>query len=181
MSSRPEDSNKWCPPYSGGVNRKGFALVLAILAVLILMALGILAINVSTGDLKISARVFGDKKALSATETGMSRLTVGFDPFDLDHISLNGEKKLLTSPLGNPVEFPSDSSLHPSDPNSCLSTDSCYTISGLSKAALNNRDIAGNSDWQQKPYRAMVTGKNTSYGGNVQVDVGVGYAVPTVY
>ena len=43
---------------------KGFALVTAILAIMILMALGFLAISVTTGDLKITARVVGEKKAL---------------------------------------------------------------------------------------------------------------------
>ncbi len=61
-------------------NRKGFALVTAILAIMILVALGYLAISVSTGDLKISTRVVGEKKALSAAESGIHRLMQNFDP-----------------------------------------------------------------------------------------------------
>ncbi len=47
---------------------------------MILMALGYLAISVTTGDLKISSRVVGEKKALSAAETGIHRLMQNFDP-----------------------------------------------------------------------------------------------------
>ena len=59
---------------------KGFALVMAIMAIMILMALGFLAISVTTGDLKITSRIVGEKKALSAAETGIHRLMRNFNP-----------------------------------------------------------------------------------------------------
>ncbi|MDX9819671.1 MAG: pilus assembly PilX N-terminal domain-containing protein, partial [Desulfococcus multivorans] len=59
---------------------RGFALVTAILAVMILLALGYLALSVSTGDLRISTRLVGEKKALSAAETGIYRMMQDFDP-----------------------------------------------------------------------------------------------------
>ena len=62
---------------------RGFALVTAILAIMILMALGYLVISVSTGDLKISSRVVGEKKALSAAETGIHRMMQNFDPANM--------------------------------------------------------------------------------------------------
>jgi hypothetical protein len=61
---------------------QGFALVTAILAMMILMALGFLAISVTTGDLKITPRVVGEKKALIAAETGIHRLMQNFDAAD---------------------------------------------------------------------------------------------------
>ena len=64
-------------------DRKGFALITAILAIMILMALGFLAISVTTGDLKITSRVVGEKKALSAAETGIHRLMQNFDPANM--------------------------------------------------------------------------------------------------
>ena len=42
-------------------SEKGFALVLALIACLILVALGALVINLSTGDLKTSGQILGEK------------------------------------------------------------------------------------------------------------------------
>jgi hypothetical protein len=168
MSSTSEGSNKRRGPYRG-VSGKGFALITAILAVMILMALGILALNVSTGDLRISARLVGEKKALAALETGINRVTVGFDPLDLDHILDGGVKMPIKSALGNPVEWQSDAATDPA---------SRYTIDSLSATTFNSRDLMGFSDWEQKPYIAQVTGIYTSHDSKVQVDMGIGYAVP---
>ena len=54
-------------------NEEGFALIAAILANLILLAVGIIAINISTQDLRISMRVVGDKKAMSAAEAASTK------------------------------------------------------------------------------------------------------------
>jgi hypothetical protein len=140
---------------SGG--QRGFALVTAILAVLILMALGYLALSISTDDIKISTRVVGEKKALSAAETGIHRLMQNFDPDPVNMAALQV----------NNVQV--DAAADPA---------SRYTISDLRSAALNPRDLTGFSDWEQKPYRGRVTGMNTKYDSNVQIDVGIGYAVP---
>jgi len=42
-------------------SEKGFALVLALIACLILVALGALVINLSTGDLKTSGQILGER------------------------------------------------------------------------------------------------------------------------
>jgi len=60
--------------------RKGFALIAALLANLILLAVGILAVNLSSGDIRVSMRTVGDKKALNAAETGVHELSRLFDP-----------------------------------------------------------------------------------------------------
>ena len=51
-------------------SEKGFALVTAILACVILFALAMLILQLSTGDLRVSAKSVGDKKAMAAAETG---------------------------------------------------------------------------------------------------------------
>jgi Tfp pilus assembly protein PilX len=48
-------------------DNRGFALVAALLANLILLAVGIVALNLSTGDIRISMKTVGDKKAINAT------------------------------------------------------------------------------------------------------------------
>ena len=51
-------------------SEKGFILLTAILACVILLALAILIINLSTSDLRVSSKTVGEKKAMSAAEAG---------------------------------------------------------------------------------------------------------------
>lgn len=139
--------------------RGGFALVTAILAVMILMALGYLAISVSTDDLRISRRVVGEKKALAAAETGIHRLLQTFDPGS------------MTSAQVDQVQ--ADSAADPA---------SRYTISSIGRPAsgpemlpLSGYSIGGGQQWGQRRYVGSVTGSNSSYGSSVQIDVGLGY------
>ena len=60
----------------------GFSLVIAILAILILTALGYLVVMMSTQDTRVSARVVGEKKAMAAAETGVHQLLANFNPAD---------------------------------------------------------------------------------------------------
>jgi hypothetical protein len=148
-------------------NEAGFALVTAILAVMILMALGYLALTVSTGDLRISSRIVGEKKALSATETGIHRLMNGFNPPDLTHIQVDGVSQLLE------VERQVDAGTDPA---------SRYVIgnvgrptSGPDMLPLAGYSIGGGQQWGQRRYRSAVTGSNRDYGSSTAVDVGVGF------
>jgi Tfp pilus assembly protein PilX len=145
--------------------QRGFALVTAILAIMILMALGYLVVSVSTGDLRISSRVVGEKKALSAAETGIHRLTKGFTPLDLSAIWVESVRQ----PVG--VERQAN----PADPASR------YIIINqtLPPNVPASWPLPGFSSWEQKSYSRRVTGRNTAYGSEVQIDVGIGYAAPS--
>jgi Tfp pilus assembly protein PilX len=138
--------------------RQGFALVTAILAIMILMALGFLALSVTTGDLKITGRVVGEKKALSAAETGIHRLMQNFNP---------------TTGGGAETNVQVNASADPG---------SRYTIGTVTRPAsgpevlpLAGYSIGGGQQWGQRRYAASVTGSNTNYGSSVQIDVGLGY------
>jgi hypothetical protein len=143
--------------YHGG--GKGFALVTAILAIMILMALGFLALSVTTGDLKITTRVVGEKKALNAAETGIHRLMQNFDP-----------ENLVGALMAN-VQV-----------NSAADQNSRYTISSVGRPAsgpdtlpLRGYSIGGGQQWGQRRYVGSVKGENTKYSSSVQIDVGMGY------
>lgn len=58
---------------------EGFALVAAILACLILLAVGLVAYFMTTQDSRTSLRTMGDKKAMMATESGVHRIMTYFD------------------------------------------------------------------------------------------------------
>jgi hypothetical protein len=142
-------------------SRKGFVLVTAILAVMILMALGYLALTVSTGDLRISGRTVGEKKAVSAAEAGVHRLMQGLTPPDLTTLQLEGVAQ--TVGVAQQVDPATDPA-------------SRYTISNLVRSTgLPPWTPPGFSlDWGQPRYAGRVTGTNTDYGSTVQVDVGMG-------
>jgi Tfp pilus assembly protein PilX len=71
---------------------KGFALVAALLANLILLAVGIVAINLSSQDIRVSMKTVADKKAVNAAEAGIHWLTVNFDPANLAAVAVTNQQ-----------------------------------------------------------------------------------------
>lgn len=152
------------------VNQKenGFALIAALLTIWVLTAVGILVFTVSTQDIRISGRLVGEKKAFTAAEAGIHRLTQTLDPANLSGSSVSNVQV--------------DSSNDP---------DSRYTIgtptrptSGPSTVPLPGYAIGGGQQWGQERFIARVTGTNTRYNSMVQIDVGVGYGpveISTLY
>jgi hypothetical protein len=53
-----------------GNSEQGFVLIVALMAILILTAIGFFALTMVSGDLMISYRLTGERKALSAAESG---------------------------------------------------------------------------------------------------------------
>ncbi len=139
---------------------KGFSLVVAILAILILTALGYLVVMMSTQDTRVSARVVGEKKAMAAVETGVHQLMANFDPQN----ATSWGSQTFTS-------------------GSTSDATSTYTIGAPSAPTSNlplyvplaGYSIGGGQEWGQRAYALVVTGNSTKYNATVQVDVGVGY------
>ena len=139
--------------------RQGFALVTAILAIMILMALGFLALSVTTGDLKITSRVVGEKKALSAAETGIHRLMQNFDRD-------NPTSAQVTNAQVNAA----------ADPNSRYTISNVHSpTSGPKVLPLAGYSIGGSQTWVQQRFDGSVTGVNTNYNSSVTIDVGIGF------
>jgi len=144
------------------LRENGFALIAALLANLILLAVGILAINLSSGDIRISMRTVGDKKALNAAETGVHELSRLFDPatafngtvFPVSYRALSGGQDSTTQyAIAQPIVPPT----------------------GPSTLQLNGYAIGGAQMWGQTRYSTTVTGRNTAFNTNVTVDVEVGF------
>jgi hypothetical protein len=137
---------------------KGFTLVVALMAILILLALGFLALNVTTGDLQIAHRVVGEKKALMAAEAGIQVLTSTFSPANLTAITGVVDANV--------------------DPASRYTINVPSVPTGVGVPVflpMPGYAIAGGQEWGQKLYETSVRGENTNYGSNVTVDVGFGY------
>ncbi|MDD5167438.1 MAG: hypothetical protein PHN75_01360 [Syntrophales bacterium] len=138
-------------------SERGFALVTAIIACVVLFALAMLVIQFSTGDLRVSARSVGDKKASLSAETGIQNLMLNFDP---------------SSPAAaSNVQVDSAN-----DPGSIYSyTAPSVPASGPASLPLTGYSIGGGQSWGQTRFESTVTGQNTRYGTSVQIGIGLGY------
>jgi Tfp pilus assembly protein PilX len=148
--------------------KNGFALIAALLANLILLAVGIIAINLSTQDIRISMKMVGEKKAMAAAESGIHALTQNFDPGNL-----------TTSALTN-VQVDASN-----DPNSRYTVAApTLPTTGPTMLPMSGYSIGGGQMWGQERYNTTVTGTNTAYNATVQVDIGLGYGpieITTMY
>lgn len=140
-------------------SQRGIALVVALLANVILLAVGVLAIHLSTKDIRASFAVVGDKKAFAAAEAGIHRLATSFDPATID-------QQAQSNVVVNPAV----------DPNSR------YTIfqptqpaTGPAVIRLTGYAISGGQQWGQERFVARVRGENTAYNSRVEVDLGLGF------
>jgi hypothetical protein len=140
-------------------SEQGFVFVLAILGIAMLLALGTLALTMSGRDVTISSRVVGEKKALSACESGIHSMMLNFNP-----VNLAGSQtaEIQVNPAADPA--------------------SRYTIDlpgrpdgGPGVIPLAGYSIGGGQMWGQTMYEVVVTGMNTAYNSRVQVGVGMGY------
>jgi Tfp pilus assembly protein PilX len=140
-------------------SERGFALIAALLANLILLAVGIVAINLSTQDIRISMKMVGEKKAMAAAESGIHALTQNFDPANLAGSALTNVQVDASN-----------------DPNSR------YTVAaptppttGPTVLPMAGYSIGGGQMWGQERFDTTVTGTNTAYNATVQIDIGLGF------
>ena len=137
-------------------SEEGFALIAAIMACLILLALGMLVISLSTQDIRVSTKIVGEKRALAAADTGISALSQVFDPASpilvpqttnrADGVSSYTFNYPATRPTVGPITIP---------------------LVGFS--------IGGGQRWGQSRYNLDVVGRNTEYSTQVTIGAGIGY------
>jgi len=146
-------------------SEKGFALVAAIIACLMLLAIGMLVINLSTKDLRSSSLTVGNNKSLAAVESGINRLVEDFDPAPATWTAAN---------------YYTD----------CTATTPAYIWREIALGVDANTKYAVCRPTSTRPpvdipgyalgrvmmfrYDTTVVGKNDSYNSSVSVDVGIG-------
>lgn len=146
-------------------SERGFVLIVAVLACMVLLAVGILALTMSGQDIRISSRVVGDKKSFSACESGMHKLITDFDPANLvgsTYPNIPDDDYVSVDAANDPASqysFPAPA--HPT--------------TGPGMLPLAGYSMGGGQVWGQTRYDADVTGKNTNYGSEAKVEVGLGY------
>jgi hypothetical protein len=143
-------------------NEGGFALIAAVMANLILLAVGVIALNLSTQDLRISMKFVGDKKAMGAAEAATHWVMVNFDPSN--PVAVAKENRPLTELAAGldargrvTITQPVPSILGP------------VQISGPAGYDM------GSTQWVLLRYDTTVTGRNEDHRTSVTIDVGVGY------
>ncbi len=137
----------------------GFALVAALLANLILLAIGIIALNISTQDIRVSVKTVADKKAVNAAETAVHRVA-------MDFVS-EANIPALTGKVYS--DFSGDSG----------------TKATVISIAKNPNNVTAPSlpgyqqgvavSWSQEVFQVEVKGENTRYGSVVNVIAGFGH------
>jgi Tfp pilus assembly protein PilX len=140
-------------------SRNGFAMVAALLSIMVLTAVGLLVFTVSTQDVRISGRVVGEEKAFSAAEAGIHRFVQSFDPGNLSGSAVSN---VQVDPANDP--------------------DSRYTIglparptSGPAAVPLPGYAIGGGQQWGQERFNVGITGTNTKYNSLAQLSIGAGF------
>lgn len=151
-------------------NEKGFVLLVAIIACLILLALGILVINMSTGDLLTTRDVVGNKKAMAAAESGISKIIRDVEPdnwktdpgyTDCDSSGYTWNK--IQGGTDDNTEFavciPQASSLPPLHASG-------YSLGGGGSSVIS---------YGHMRYDTRVLGRNTSYNSQSELEIGLGF------
>jgi hypothetical protein len=138
-------------------SEKGFALVLALIAVMILVALGALVISLSTGDIMESSRMLCDKKALIAAEKGINRLTQRFDPLNLGVINTISDDSNIDANSRYTVNTPGPAS------------------KGPEFVPIVGNAVMGNQAFGLARYNTDVIGENIPCHTRVTIGVGLGY------
>ncbi|OPZ95383.1 MAG: hypothetical protein BWY71_02254 [Planctomycetes bacterium ADurb.Bin412] len=138
---------------SGGKSDKGFILIAAILAIMIMIAVGLYALTSTTQDMKISARLVAERKAFSAAECGLHTMCLTFDP----------AMASLTNQSCDAAN----------DPSSRFDIAAPVRNSVLPSIVAIGADITGGKRWVSQIYDTTITGRDQSYNSAVPVSVGI--------
>jgi len=136
----------------------GFALVAAMIASLVLLAFGIMAILISTRDIRVSSRLVWEKKAFSAAETGIHAMIGGFNP---DNPGASAASNVQADPSDASVSYTIGTPVRPA--------------TGPDIVPMAGFAIGGGQQWGQARYVADVTGTHTDTNSRVDINIGIGY------
>jgi len=156
-------------------NEKGFALVAALMACLILIAIGVLVINMSTGDLFTSRDAVGHKKAMAAVESGVAKMMKDAEPANwtpANHYTdaLDGSNNVCGTDDFNENLY--DWMDIPGGADSRTE----YAVCTPRYSNLPPLPASGYStDYVYIRLDTTVVGKNESYKTQAKVDVGIGF------
>lgn len=166
-------------PISRGIlhNNQGFAMIAALMALLMLTAVGALVFTVTTQDIRVSTRVVGEKKAFSAAQAGIH----GYVDY-LFKLPDNPHVNYLNNALVKNYTI-SDVQIDPGgDPASRYAIGNPTPIAGVNPDCIVTKSVEceNPTDYQRSSCRGKtiqknVTGRNVNYNSSVTIDYGICY------
>jgi len=133
----------------------GFVLIAALMAVMILMAVGFFIVTTTSQDIRMSSRLVGERKALSAAEAGVHLVCISLNPgapvVISGYVDSIGDQSTSYTTTNAPVQ----STTTPTIPLAGFD---------MSKAYVGS------------VYATTVTGSDTSYNSKVSIDIGIVYS-----
>jgi Tfp pilus assembly protein PilX len=132
-------------------SEKGFVLVAAIMAAMIMLAVGFFILTTSTQDIRISARLVGERRAISAAECGAQAIYAS-------------SADLLALAAGGTMTGQCDAVNDPS-----LSYTATTQLADYSTSA--GYDLASVS--ASPTYETIVTGTDATYGASASIVIGM--------
>ncbi|KAF0185814.1 MAG: hypothetical protein FD164_75 [Nitrospirae bacterium] len=164
-----QECKKKMNAHAYAANERGFALVGALMVLVLLLAVSSIVFFVSTKDMRISTRIAGEKKAFSAAEAGIGELKRFIDNSKRGSTDLLATRALIdnfttgstqVNAANDPAATFTVAAL--SDPN--IPIDACADMPGYDPAV-----------WGELRTAKTITGENANYQSRVTIDVGIAY------
>ncbi len=135
-------------------SEQGFILIVALFAMLILMAVGVLAFTMTTQDIKTSGQYLCERRCFSAADTGITALCLAFDPN-------------ILVPVSNVQVDPAN------DPSSKYSyaKPTRNTVTPSIPAMRSDLTVGSGNNWIYELYNGSVTGTGGCIGSGLNFDV----------
>jgi hypothetical protein len=133
-------------------SEKGFVLIAAIMAVMIMLAVSFFILTTSTQDIRISARLVGERKAMSAAEAGAMALYAS--AADLATLAANIPVSVQVDPLNDPS--------------------TSYIAVTTQNNTLPLVYLPGYPPGYSSPvFSTVITGTDANYGSSAQIEIGL--------
>ena len=129
----------------------GFVLIAAIMAVMIMLAVSFLILTTTTQDIRISSRLVGERKALSAAESGA--YIVYTNALTLNDMISNTISDTQVDPTNDPYTY--------------------YSVAQTVKTNMQAFLKGGCPGCLAFIYNTDVTGKDTKYVSSVTISIGM--------
>jgi len=147
-------------------SEKGFVLIAALMGIMILLAVGFLALTVTTGDMKIASRLIGERKAFSAAETGVHELCRNFNSFlNNPVITCYGDNNYIV------CQNQFDPANDPTVRYSYTEPQKNNSMPSIPSPGFNL--VLG---YKSTVFDTVVTGEDTAYGSKTEISVGTATA-----
>ncbi len=131
-------------------SEKGFVLIATLFGMLILIAVSIFALTMTTQDLKTSGRYYAERRAFFAAESGLTTLCLKFDTQNI---------VAITATPVDPTDSATGSYKHTQ-----------ITLKNEFPATRSDLTVGGGGAWKYQAYNTIVTGIGGGQGSEVSID-----------